>query len=172
MKKTIIMITVALMAMTSGAASIKWSISNAAIKDPILNTNLAGAQCYFYLGTTTDAAVLAAFTGETFNSAALSTLLGTGVTALSGGKAVGTTVYANAGISDSVNNAFFCVVVTDGYYKLGTVSQKGYDASNGLASPTTATFTSASFGSWQPVPEPATAALALAGLALLIRRRK
>ena len=171
--------TIALTAMLSNAASIQWSVANNTIRNLDGTANLANASLYFFVGTATAADVLAAFTkvGDswTFDSSKLvddptPILLGTGVSTGGGGKGIGSTVYENSAISESALNPFFCVVVIDGYYQIGSLSAKGYDATNVANSPTTAAFTS--FGGWQKVPEPATAALALAGLALLIRRRK
>ena len=67
----------------------------------------------------------------------------------------------------------------DGYFKIATVSSQAYDPADPTsvqdAKTSFTTFGNASYGTekaFSAVPEPSTAALALAGLALLIRRRK
>lgn len=180
MKKTILIMSIALAAMISSAASIKWSVGNGTIKNLDGTANVSGADLYFFIGTASDSDVLAAFSKVgsdwVFDSdkliSASTPLLATGSSNGGGGKPVGADVYFDALISETTATDFFCIVVIDGYYQLGTYSSKGYDAGNVASSPTTAAFTSGDFGGWQKVPEPATAALALAGLALLIRRRK
>ena len=66
------------------------------------------------------------------------------------------------------------------YYVSSARQQLAYDETAAVVSPTKVTFDTSNVGStysapWSPttpVPEPSTAALALAGLALLLKRRK
>ncbi|MBQ3808197.1 MAG: PEP-CTERM sorting domain-containing protein [Kiritimatiellae bacterium] len=64
-----------------------------------------------------------------------------------------------ATIAEAKNYIVSSEVVSDAYTKPDVATNKGE-------------FKASSFGNWTPVPEPSTAALALAGLALLLKRRK
>ena len=191
MKKSIL--AVALLtgfAISSQGSAILWSIDNTGIKDFTVDgnaitdstANLAGANLYFFLGETTVSDVESAFTGTTFDQTKLSTFLESTTSNGGGGKVKGTTPVVNDAISSSTSNPFFLVITTvkddAAYYKLVTGSAVGYETTGDPLPPTTTmqfTRTSVQGTSWTAAPtgpEPSTAALALAGLALLLKRRK
>ena len=68
-------------------------------------------------------------------------------------------IFMVATIAEAKNYIVSSEVVSDAYTKPDVATNKGE-------------FKASSFGNWTPVPEPSTAALALAGLALLLKRRK
>ena len=191
MKKLLLTATLLMgFATISHGSAILWSVDNTAIKDFTVSgdtitdstSNLSGANLYFFLGTATATDVESAFTGTTFDETKLSTFLESTTSNGGGGKVKGTTPVENSSISSSTANDFFLVISTvkddKSYYKLVTGSAVGYETTGDPLPPTTTMqFTRASVQNtgWTAapaVPEPATAALALAGLALLIRRRK
>ena len=188
MKKLGIAIALTLaFATTSYGAAILWSVDVGAVRNFTVDgttitegtSNLGGASLYFFLGTTTDEEVASAFTGTTFDTSKLSTYLETATSTAGGSKVKGSTPVVNDLISSSVANNFFLVITTTkddaAYYKLVTGSAVGYETTGDPLPPTTTmAFTKASVqnASWTAVPEPSTAALALAGLALLIKRRR
>lgn len=77
---------------------------------------------------------------------------------------------------DGVGNTFFDGTTGAHFYMTDIFVYDTTDANRWTAGTTTFAFTegipTGTSSAWTPVPEPATAALALAGLALLIRRRK
>lgn len=195
MKKTVTLAFAAILAVAaiqSQGAAILWSISTGALKGvgtagesgtyADSTSNLGGAALYFYLGSTTDDLIKAAIGADgKLNTSSLgtsATWLETTTSKGGGNKVAGTTPVVNDGISATSANNFFFIAVTavgDSYaYKMVTGSQKGYDSTDTLATPTQMTFTTTAVqsSSWTQVPEPSTAALALAGLALLLKRRK
>ena len=107
---------------------------------------------------------------------------GTGNTfAVTEGKALGGLDSVAALLADKASSFGILYTTTQGgqdYYYLGQVFT--FDTSSSSYNPTTSTFTATSTsappqgnaGAWTAVPEPSSAALALAGLALLLKRRK
>ena len=190
MNKTILALALGLgLASNAPAASILWSVGNAAIRDFTVSgetvtegtTYLANANLYFYLGTTTTEEVESAFSTGTFqkDSFASATFLEQDVSTTRGARAAGTVGVTLDAISASTANNFFLVIAAtkdDGtYYKYLTGTQTGFDSTKDPPDPsTTMSFSRADVQSktWTAVPEPSTAALALAGLALLIKRRR
>lgn len=199
MKKTITLLAALILlggATTSQAGSILWTVANNALKtigteatDGLTfsdgTSNYGGATLYFFLGTASDADIAGAITssGEVKTSAiSTATFLETGVTKNGGNKILGNTPVSHDSISITSANDFFFLVVSatpDGSgspfaYKYVEGSAVGYDKDNSLAAPTQVTFSASDVqgSSWTAVPEPATAALALLGIGMLIRRRK
>ena len=188
MKKTCLSIALTLaFAVSSHAAAILWSVDVGAIRNFTVDgttitegtSNLGGASLYFFIGSTTEEDVAKAFTGTTLDTSKLSTYLETATSTAGGSKVKGSTPVVNDLISSSKANNFFMVIAaTQGekaYYKLVEGSAVGYETTGDPLSPTTTmAFTKASVqnASWTAVPEPSTAMLALAGLALLIKRRR
>ena len=189
MKKTALAIALAIgFSTVSHGSAILWSVDTAAIRDFTVSGEtiteqttkfLSGAKLYFFLGTTTAEAVESAFEGTELKTSALSTYLATDVSNNAGGRAAGTTPAVHANISSSSANDFFLVITAvkdgDAYYKLVSGSATGYETSGDPLPPTTVmnfARNSVQSSSWTAVPEPSTAMLALAGLALLIKRRK
>ena len=188
MKKLVLTASLLLgFASISHGSAILWAVDNTAIKDFTVSgstitettANLANANLYFFYGTATDSDVLSAFTQNTFDSSKLSTYLQDTVSNGGGGKAKGSTPVERDFISSDAANPFYLVITTvkdnKAYYKLVSTSQTGYETTGNPLPPTkTATFTTQMVQgtSWTAVPEPSTAVLALAGLALLLKRRK
>lgn len=198
MKKTIMMMIVALAVTSASAVSLKWGGNVPASKI----TGLAGesltvgagsqtANLTVYYLVSTDLATVQALTGANSESsvAALAKASASGQTSTStsatGLLAASSTV---AGSSSGVNYFARVYGTFSGkdYYMdiLGGVGTGGYwtTTKNGdsTVSETLAwaahtyggTGVAGDFSKWVAVPEPASAALALAGLAMLIRRRK
>ena len=185
----------AVASLNSFGAAILWSVANGGIKgvsvaaDGTISDSTAnianGADIYFYLGTTSSDDVKKAFGEDGFVATEISgaTLLESATTK-TGGKAKGSTPVSNAGISSSEEKPFFAIVVTSltaddesvkHYFKLLEGRATGYETSGDpLPPPTSMSWTAnqAKAVSWTAVPEPATAALALLGLGLMIKRRK
>jgi hypothetical protein len=189
--KKILTVAFAMAMCLSFGASIKWQLATTALKSFTVDTttgaitegtaNLAGASLYFFLGEVTSDAANAAFTDAGFNSSLITgaTLLDTATSLAGGNKPTGTTVLSNEGISSAAENIFTLVASyksgDDYFYKVVTGSQFGYETVGDPLPPTkTMTFTAAAVqgSKWTAVPEPASAMLALAGVAMLIRRRK
>ncbi len=173
----------------SHGSAILWSVDNTAIKDFIVSgdtitestANLSGANLYFFIGTApaTATEVEKAFSGTTFDKTKLSTFLEETTSNGGGGKVKGTTPVSSPLISSQNNNSFFLVITATkedtAYYKVVSGEAVGYETTGDPLPPTTTMqFTKASVQgtSWTAVPEPSTAMLALAGLALLIKRRR
>ncbi len=187
--KKFLMIAVAAMAVASQAASVQWQFS------PTTATGYdAGQTVLFFVGGASDTythgtdtglslaeyveALLAdgtqAATDAAFDTATTSSVRGQVSTAPS------TKTISNAAGSDIVG----MIVVLDGngkysgYSLSGTVAGAGNTVLN-TAMPTAQSTTNGGFvdlptggGGGQQIPEPATGALALAGLALLFKRRR
>ena len=189
--KKLLTVAFAMAMCLSFGASIKWEVAVTSIKSFTVDsatgtitdgtTNLAGANLYFFLGEVTSEAAKEAFTDAGFNGSAISgaTLLETATSLGGGNKPAGVTPVANDNISSSAANMFSLVVSykygEDYFYKVVTGSQVGYETVGSPLPPTTLMVFSAAAvqgSKWTAVPEPASAMLALAGVAMLIRRRK
>lgn len=188
MKKTAILMAFAAMAMTASAASINWTISGAATGtarefDGV--TIAANTTLYFIvandLTTITSSSQLAS---EFFTD--LSALTITTSAALPTGKkpTVSALPVSSPLLTSGQLTTFGMLYVSEdglgnGFYRIVTNVAAPYaDGAQPIDQQEVITSFSTMAGSgWvqgyaAPVPEPATAALALAGLAMLIRRRK
>ena len=177
-------------AVTTQAASIQWTFSGITtsakqIKD-YTGTAMNGT---LYLILSKDASSLSGATSKSAFEEALDDIT-LGTTTVTSGKVSGTTVVnstALTAVEDNGPKYTFQVVVYDPansyYYLSATKTEYAYDASAETPSPTSISFGFNDVGetyrnngniAWSPaaVPEPSTAALALAGLALLLKRRK
>ena len=173
------MMIVALVAVSASAASIDWSVSlgrTGSFKD---STGAAmTGNIYLVLADTT----FNATTAEEFESQLSAATLGS--QAITAGKLASS---ANAtATSDALTAGTtydFAIVVYDAansmYYMSASNAERAY--TSGVDDATTIKFSAAQAGAdgsatWSPsytaVPEPASAMLALAGVAMLIRRRK
>ena len=177
MKKFVTMMVVALVAVSASAASIDWTM-NLGRTGKIVDSSGATltGNVYLVLADTT----FNATTAEEFETQLSAATLGT--MAITAGKAPTTSSTATSDIITAGTEYNFAVVVYDAaksvYYMSGSPTPKAaYTA--GVDDPVQATFDSvmmAAPSTWTPtytaVPEPASAMLALAGVAMLIRRRK
>lgn len=185
MKKTFTFIAVAVFAMTSQGAQIAWNLSNVAFGgSKLADAGTEFVASLFYLGnggslaesySADDIAALdikESATGTTSKAANAGTytltegsdkngdVFGMLLSYTTGGKTyynIAATTYTLSGFADATS--------TVDSYKLAAsaMTYTTADASVTKASPG---------GGWTVVPEPSTAALALAGLALLLKRRK
>ena len=175
-------------AVTTQAASIQWAFSGITTSAKQIK-NYAGTAMTgtLYLILSDSASALEGATSQSaFETALEGITLGTA--AVASGKISSTTVVNSSALTAVEAGGpkyTFAVVVFDPtnayYYLSGTKEQYAYDAGAETPSPTSITFTANDIGetyrnnnniTWSFVPEPSTAALALAGLALLLKRRK
>ena len=175
---------VALVAVSASAASIDWNINLGRTGKFVDSTGAAfNGTIYLVLADTT----FNATTAEEFEAQLAAATIGT--QAVSAGKlasSTAATATSDALVAGSAGGEQynFSIVVYDAakslYYMTGTNSDPvyAYDKAAG-EDPTQATFVASAVAApstWTPsytaVPEPASAMLALAGVAMLIRRRK
>lgn len=159
----------------ASAASIDWTLKGSSFT----TSDGSATRAYNYLvvailESDLNSAVSAISTINTDSSTFASYVKSTGTTAKTGATSGSFTVSQDSGVSiPLVLIAFDADNYTDAknYLVSGTETGVTYEPPS---TPTTATFNSASYSgkSWTAVPEPSTAALALAGLALLLKRRK
>ena len=176
-------------ALTASAGSINWGFTG--INKPATLITDAKDTAYtgdIYLILASNAASLEGLTTQSaFENALADITLGTAT--VTDGKITSSQTATHDSLKAKVdggpNSYTFQVVVYDAanlsYYLSGTADERAYSLA-GVAANTDAdtsiTFTKTMIGkssspSWTPaVPEPSTAALALAGLALLLKRRK
>ena len=175
--------------LTASAGSINWGftgINKAATLITDANDNAYTGDIYLILAS--NAASLEGLTTKSdFETALADITLGTA--AVTDGKISSTQTATSSSLVAKVdggpNSYTFQVVVYDAvnmaYYLSGTAEKNAYSLAGVAANTDAATsivFTKTMIGkssspSWSPsVPEPSTAALALAGLALLLKRRK
>lgn len=175
MKKILALLAIAGMVCTASASSIQWSLKGSSFT----TSDGSATRAYDYLvavvlASDLDAATSAISTINTDSSAFESYVKATGTTTKTGAASGGFTVSDPSGTSISyVLFAFDANKYADAknYLVSDAVTAVSYEPPS---SPTTATYDSATYAnhSWTAVPEPSTAALALAGLALLIKRRR
>ena len=178
---------VAMIAMTTQAASIDWKITglNSAIVD-YLGNPAANTTIYLVSGTASDiASITDASDKDAFSSALSAITIATTASDSSGKKpATTTTTVSHDSLiasqdytlgmlylsEDSDGNGFFRVTTA-----LGTAYDPNVVGSSGSVSTSWANMKNASWTKGYTaaaVPEPSTAVLALAGLALLLKRRR
>ena len=192
MKKISTLLCLAALSVVSAhGASVLWALGAGGLKtvgalDPSTGSysdgsaNLSNATLYFLLGSTSTADVKKAFGDKGLDVSSLEglKLLDTASSNAGGAKAAGSTPVSDDAISTG-KNAFSVIAVTSVdstyFFKLLSGEQSGYDPSAVPAQPkTTMNFSANTVKgvAWTAVPEPATAALALLGLGLMIKRRK
>lgn len=159
------------------ASSMNWKLQTSSTGE--------GSSIYAILGTSTDGITFTSVSDITSSEGILTSsagdkLLGT-VQAVSGGR-TGTSYYTSGSISHNSlldTSSYFYVLVnsaSDGYWISDVYSAAGktYDPPASAPSVAVADVSSKTltYTSFSAVPEPATGALALAGIALLLKRRK
>ena len=188
MKKTLALLLVFLAATSVQAASIDWSLSG---KNQVLSEYGGGTASktpvYLILADSASLASITDVVGETAFKDALSLITVATLEAGSDGKKPAGLVNNTVTVASdkitagqSYNMAMIYVSVdTDGngWYKmasgLGVAYDPSVEGSSGLVSTDWGTMRSSSWTKgYSPVPEPSTAVLALAGLALLLKRRR
>ena len=186
MKKILAIIAVLAITSTAAqAAAIQWSVSGiatAVLTNPD-NTTAASSTLYFVLAD--DLSSLSGnTTKEDFASALAAITLATAETGSDGKKPSITKQVVTSDLLEVGKDYTFGLLYVgedakgDGFFKYVTATKAAYDVS----APTTAkevktsfsNLANASYGSkaYTAVPEPSTAVLALAGLALLLKRRR
>ena len=176
MKKFVTMMVVALVAVSASAASIDWNINLGRSGKFVDSTGAAfNGTIYLVLADTT----FNATTAEEFTAQLTAATLGT--QSISAGKNSGVAATATSNQLTAGTSYDYAIVVFDvansQYYMSAANSGKAYTV--GVDDPVELSFTAAQAtgnASWAPtytvIPEPASAMLALAGVAMLIRRRK
>ncbi len=185
MKKTLAILAVALLATSTQAASIAWTLSNVAFNGSKLTS--VGEELtvsLFYLGNGGSIA-------DSYTASEISSLNVVKTSSGTNTKSANTGSYVLSTTSNSNGDVFGLLLtyVTGGktYYNIAattytlegftddTSSPEKYQIAASDMNYTVKDGTSSSVakgGGWTAVPEPSTAALALAGLALLLKRRK
>jgi hypothetical protein len=182
MKKFVTLMMVALVAISASAASIDWKFSGlTTAAKRIVDSTGANYNGNIYLILAEDASTLTATTTkDTFEETLSSITVGT--TTVADGKASNATATNTGWLSQAQGGSQydFQIVVYDGaqYYLSAIKTEYAY---TDPTTPTSVTFTAQDIGKtyqnaqgvkFTAVPEPASAMLALAGVAMLIRRRK
>lgn len=189
MKKLMTMMAVLALAITSNAASINWTVSGLASKvvNDKAGSPAANETVYLILAGTSDlASITDCADAAKFNSALSAITLDSGTTTSEGKKpSISNKVVTNDALTANTTYTFGLLYVCedakgDGYYKVVTASAPAYTTGDTANAKTLSTsFANLESASWTkaysapaPIPEPATGALALAGVALLFRRRR
>ena len=195
MKKLLALTLLATFAGTASAASIQWTLSSGAatIKASGSTSALSGGTAYLILATD-----LANIEGDIDGGQSFSDIIdgyALGNAAITNGKNLTTQTATSDKITAPTYYDFQVLIYdadADQYYSTTVKNQKAYDptsSDDALQVPTAITLTAtdlaatrgatASTANWQDgtkstpdVPEPATGALALAGVALLFKRRR
>ena len=174
-----------MIAMTTHAASIDWKITgmNSVISDYLGNA-AANTTIYLVFGTTADiASITEAADKDAFSSALSAITIATTSSASDGKKpSTTTTTVSHASLTASQDYTLGMLYLSEdadgnGFFRVTTALGTAYDpsvvGSSGSVSTSWANMKSASWTKgYEAVPEPSTAALALAGLALLLKRRR
>ena len=184
--KQILIALCAFMCVTAQSATIKWGGTGAVNYGDTKLKNGAATAYLVYLGeSVTDWSSWSY--SESFETSQLASKATTSLSSIGNGNTFAVTVGSALGGISNISSVLkdgassFGIIFTttqDGvdYYYQGDVFT--YDTSSSNYSSTTDTFTSTTTvaptatDKWTAVPEPSTAALALAGLALLLKRRK
>ena len=171
----------ALVAVSATAASIDWSFSGITttakrIKDSAGN-DFTGS---VYLILASDASTLNTTSADAFQTSLDKITIGT--KAVDSGRPGSDVVTSTSALLANTSTEYtFQVVVYDGTGFYLSATQSNYAYNLGTDDPSSVTFTAQNIGNtytsgndikWTAVPEPASAMLALAGVAMLIRRRK
>jgi hypothetical protein len=192
MKTILAIVAFATLSMSASATQIAWGSTGALFNDQTQMTTKNGysTSAYLvYLGDSTatwDSFDIASFVSDTSSAVGAKTANAAGAVSYAKDNyifTVGDTIPNNAPAKIADGNSNFGVVfISSGtgwgdeqthYFtsEVTTFSTSGSDYSAATETFTTAPAV-AQGSSWQTVPEPSTAALALAGLALLLKRRK
>ena len=189
MKKTFL--TIALMGMLASSASalsFNWGASSISFDGTVLKKSEAvtGYLIYLSSGSYSTTTLTDTSTGESIAKGIGGTLVSTSSTATSNAGKLTTKFSFDYGTYGN-DDVFGMVLVyndgTDNYYNMSSSTYTLAGIADETSSPDAANFTFSfsnsdkdgtlsSGGGWTAVPEPSTAALALAGLALLLKRRK
>jgi PEP-CTERM putative exosortase interaction domain len=189
MKKIINIIAIAAISAGAHAASINWNISGLArnLLEHDGKTVAANTSIYLILADTASLATLtAAETASAFTAALGAITVNTTAAKADGSKPdeVADIISTSGLLAAGTTYSFAMIYLSEdalgnGYYKMVTASGAAYafnpdDASNRTSVSTSwSTMNGASWTkAYNAVPEPATAGLAIAGLALLFKRRR
>ena len=184
MKKLLAFIAVGLLsASTASALSFDWDITKVAFKDVQLksDTTVIGYCVYLESGSYSDSYALT----DPFSVSTIGTVVGQKEGTSNKAKVGGTTTFDYGSYKNGDVFGFVLSYVSEGktYYNIAsdTYTLSGIVDESSSLTTATATFnygtkgqssTISSGTGWTTVPEPSTAMLALAGLALLIKRRR
>lgn len=185
MKKTVLFMAVLAMTASANAASINWSVSGApaGLATYYEGGTYASAPLYFIVandlsGLTSTTQLKADF----LNNLSAITLTTATATELGKKPTISQQPVSSALLTAGTPTLFGLMYFSEdaagnGYYKIATAGANPYSDGAPLADHTGvitsfSTMTGSGWTQAYAVPEPATAALALAGLAMLIRRRK
>ena len=190
MKKTLLTIAgLLLFASMSHGASISWIMSgkNQALKD-YSNAVAGGATVYLILADTTSLASITstdskALTKTEFDNALAAITIGSVSAGADGKKPTVTTVDMSSDLLTASQNYLLGSLYMgyddagNGFYRIATNTGTAFDPSvEGSAGTVSLNWANMGTASWTKgytaVPEPSTAVLALAGLALLLKRRR
>ena len=177
MKKLIAIASALLVVGTCQAATLNWSMSN--ILDPVTKEKASGFAAYLFITQQSSD-----FGAKTTTVADIESLIkskgdlsdyiaGTGSSNNSGMLNGATGYYGNFGAGDSLTGFAVIFDAADAasakHYIVTAEKSASWTSSTGMK---TLGFGSQANATWTAVPEPSTAVLALAGLALLLKRRK
>jgi len=183
MKKILTLTALAALAITAPAASIQWNLSLGR-SGFIADSTGAAMNGNLYLVLTSSADTLAAAVEtdkfvDTLSSVALDSMV------LTNGKNTTTKTTTSPSLVADTQYSFSLVVfdtANSQYYLSSALTKEAYDESATVVTPTKVTFTAGMVGSssgatWSSstptsVPEPGTAALALLGVGMLLKRRR
>ena len=177
MKKILTLAAILAVAGVASAASLNWSVSN--VYQPGTTTAASGYAAYLFITeqsgdfgaktTTADSIVALMKSGDDISDY----IAATGTTSDKGLISGATGYYANFGAGDSLT-AFAVIVDAANYtsasnYIITAEKSASWTSSTGAKA---LAFGSQASQTWTSVPEPGTAALALLGVGMLIRRRR
>ena len=180
--KTLTALMLALFCGVASAATVNWSIDRKSFTTSDGSSERAGGyfvQLFLYDNYSEVMSIVQSWTAPVSDASALDTyVLSTGTTGSTGAVASNFTTTEPAGTTFTLFAIAWdaaSVAGAENYLVSDTVSSDAYvapDNPTNVGKFTSASYSSSSWTAVSAVPEPSTAALALAGLALLIRRRK